>query len=78
MNKRLQDRAVAMRADGSSIKAIADELGLWPTSVVWMLKRGEMLERERLRRREEGRDEIACSICGEKGHNMTSCGVERP
>lgn len=61
-----------------SIREIGRRLGLHPHSVRWVLKRGEMLRRERERRVAKGATrEYACSKCGKTGHTVTSCGVER-
>ena len=78
MSPEKQARAIVLHERGVSIAKIAAELGVWPNSVTWMLKRGLMLERERQRRREDGRTETQCSKCGVLGHNAMSCGVARP
>lgn len=57
---------------------IARRVGVWPHSVRWVLRRGELLKKERAKRAASGASEYTCAKCGQKGHNRMSCGVERP
>jgi orotate phosphoribosyltransferase-like protein len=72
-----QIEAIRLRDEGWTIAAIAEKLGVWPTSVRWMLNRGELLERERERRRDQGMLPTNCGKCGKLDHNSLSCGVAR-
>lgn len=77
MSPSKQEQAIALRNRGWTIAAIAEKMGVWPNSVRWMLHRGELLERERERRRDEGMLPINCGKCGLPEHNSLSCGVAR-
>lgn len=58
---------------GESMNQIAKDLGLWPFSVRYQVRREKYRKRDRDLRRLDGAAEYTCRGCGERGHNVVAC-----
>lgn len=71
-------RVFDLRHHNVGINEIARQLGCWPHSIRWVLRRGELLEEARVKRETAGSRAYLCGNCKQPGHNRISCGVKRP